>query len=266
MTSPKRRTREETRQMVVEAALDLIRLEGLGAEPTTISYQRVFDHLEATTGARVTRASVHERIWDSQEDFQHEVLLRASEGTSGAPQTQEIATAVFQATEGLLPRARMTEMTRLAAPANLRVAESDDLFYSWIGMTMSLARDPQLDLGRRDDLANAASSIYSDFKTETIGLLRGLGDTLGLRPRDDLFPDGTDGFELIVDLGIALSEGVSVRTRLDRSELADVQLKTGPNGEEQSWTAFAAAYWALLSTYLEVDPAAHPDLVDDESA
>lgn len=206
---------------------------------------------------------MHERIWASQEDFQHEVLLRASESASGVPQTAQIAAEVLRATAGLTPRQRMTEMTRRAAPANLGVAQSDDLFYSWIGMTMSLAKDPNIRGTRREDLADAASTVYREFKAKTLGLLNELGKALGLRPRSDLFPAGVDGYELIVDIGIAVSEGMSVRTRLDESELAEIQLKTGPDGEEQTWTAFAAAYWALLSTYLEVDPEAHPGLADD---
>lgn len=264
MSQPKRRSREELRELVLEAALDLIRLEGLGAEPTTISYQRVFEHLEATTGVRVTRASVHERIWDSQDHFQHEVLLRASQSRSGIPQTADIALSVLEGTDGLPPEERVAEMTRQAAPANLAVAQSDSLFYSWVGMTMSMAKDPHLSGTTREELAETAASLYDGFKKQTVELLRSIGAEIGMRPRRDLFPDQTDGFELIAQLGIAISEGVSVRTRFDESELPEVALKTGPDGEEQTWTAFAAGYWALLNTFLEVDPDVHPSGSEDD--
>ena len=206
----KRRSREELRDLVLGAALDLIRAEGLGVEPTTVTYQRVFDHLEEREGVRVTRASVHERIWDSQEHFQHDVLLRASLSESGIPATTDVAIETYERTVGLDSVARMMEMTRSAAPANL-------------------------------------------------ALLRSIGSAIGMRPRRDLFPAGVDGFEVIAQLGIALSEGISVRTRFDKGELPDVELRTGPDGELQSWTAFAAGYWALLNTFLEVDPDAHRD-------
>jgi hypothetical protein len=259
MSQPNRRSREQLRELVLSAALDLIRSDGLGAEPTTVSYQRVFDHLEKVHGVRVTRASVHERIWDSQEHFQHDVLLRASQSESGIPQTTDIAIETFERTRGLPPAERMAEMTRSAAPANLAVSESDDLFYSWVGMTMSMAKDPRLQDSSRQELSDATSTLYAGFKAQTAALLRSVGDAIGMRPRQDLFPAEMDGFEFIAQLGIALSEGVSVRTRFDKGELPDVELKTGPDGEEQTWTAFAAGYWALLNTFLEVDPDVHPE-------
>lgn len=151
-------------------------------------------------------------------------------------------------------------MTRRAAPTNLAVSEADELFYSWVGMTMSMAKDPRISPTQRHELADTASSLYAGFKQETVSLLKSVGREIGMRPRRDLFPEGVDGFELVAQLGIALSEGISVRTRFDESELPDVVLNTGPDGEEQTWTAFAAGYWALLNTFLEVDPDAHPDV------
>jgi hypothetical protein len=259
MSQSKRRSREDLRELVLGAALDLIRNEGLGAEPTTVSYQRVFDHLEKTNGVRVTRASVHERIWESQDHFQHDVLLRASQSESGIPQTTDIAADTFERTQGLPPLARMTEMTRVAAPANLAVSEADDLFYSWVGMTMSMAKDPRLQDSVRAELADATSSLYAGFKKQTVALLKSVAASIGMRPRRDLFPPGADCYETIAQLGIALSEGVSVCTRFDKAELPDVELNTGADGEAQSWTAFAAGYWALLNTFLEVDPDVHPE-------
>ena len=47
----RRRSRAELRELVMTAALDLLRTEGLGAVPMTLTYQRVFDHLEATMTA-----------------------------------------------------------------------------------------------------------------------------------------------------------------------------------------------------------------------
>jgi hypothetical protein len=80
----RRRSRAELRELVMTAALDLLRTEGLGAVPMTLTYQRVFDHLEATTGVRVTRASVHERIWESQEAFRAEVLATGQVAASAS--------------------------------------------------------------------------------------------------------------------------------------------------------------------------------------
>lgn len=158
----------------------------------------------------------------------------------------------------------MAEITRRAAPANLAVSEADELFYSWVGMTMTMAKDPRLEAAKRLDLANTASTLYMGFRTRTVALIRAIASEIGMRPRANLFPAAADGFELIADLGIALSEGASVRTRFDKEELPDIELLTGPDGESQTWTAFAAGYWALLNTFLEVDPDAEPAVRDDD--
>jgi len=145
-------------------------------------------------------------------------------------------------------------MTRRAAPENLQISEADELFYSWVGMTMSMAKDPHLPPDRREQLSETASTLYSGFQSDSAELLRAIAGMLGVRPRRDLFAEETDGFDFIAQLGIALSEGVSVRTRFDKGELPNVDLKTGIDGELQEWTAFAAGFWALLNTYLEEDP------------
>ena len=98
MTTPARRTRDETRRLVLEAAVDLVRRDGLGAEPTTITYQKVFDHLEETKGVRITRASVHERIWENQREFQFDVILAANDTATGVTEAHEIAPAALAET------------------------------------------------------------------------------------------------------------------------------------------------------------------------
>lgn len=258
---PSRRSRDQTKKLVLDAAVDLVRIEGLGAEPTTVSYQKVFDHLEKTTGVRVTRASVHERIWASQEDFQFEVLLQLSEPDSVMAPTYDAALEIYNRTEGLAPMERARQIARVAASLNLNLAENDSLFYSWIGITMSVAKDRRVSPERTAQLRNAVAATYARFEGSGQDTLRALCGLVGIRPRLDLFADPEDGFLMVARLGNALSEGSSVRTRFDASQLPDVELRTGPRGEFQTWSTFAAGYWALIESLFEIDPAAHPNLV-----
>ena len=71
------RTRAELRTLLLDAGADLIDRDGIGLELAEITYASVFDYLEQTDGLRVTRASVHKRIWPSQRDFQLEVVAEA---------------------------------------------------------------------------------------------------------------------------------------------------------------------------------------------
>jgi hypothetical protein len=256
---PTRRSRDELRELVMSAALELIRSEGLGAVSTTLTYQKVFDHLEKTHGIRVTRASVHERIWSSQDDFRLDALIEARPWTTTAEITVEPALEVFVQTEGMAALDRMKEMTRVAAELTQLAADQDPLYYSWVGMTMTMAKDPSIRPDHREVLEAAVSDAYAQITSSVMSVLRVLGEALGLRPRLDLFDSADDGWTVIVKLGTALSEGVTVRTRLSETELPPLMLATGPNGEFQKWSAFAAGYWALLQTFLEIDPEAHPD-------
>jgi hypothetical protein len=258
-----RRTRGELRELVMNAATDLIRREGLGAVSTTLTYQRVFDHLEETQGIRVTRASVHERIWNSQEEFRTAVLIEARPWATTAEVTVEPALEVFAETEGMDPLDRMREMTRVAASVSQLSADEDPLYYSWVGMTMTMAKDPAADPKERATLERAVADAYAEINASVMEVLRVLSVAVGVRPRTDLFPSAEHGWRLLVKLGTALSEGSTVRTRFDPGEMPDEYMKTGPNGELQKWSAFAAGYWALLQTFLEVDPEVHPDLTDE---
>ena len=65
-----RRSRKELRRLLVEAGTELLLEEGLGTGAEHLTFKRVFERLESTTGVRVTNASVIGRIWDSQDDFQ----------------------------------------------------------------------------------------------------------------------------------------------------------------------------------------------------
>ena len=264
MSTPRRRrTREETRELVIGAALELVREHGLGVEPTTITYQRVFDHLEATSGIRVTRASVHERLWASQEEFQVDVLLRVSRMETGLDAAADVAAESIAASTASHPLRRMQELARVAPNAVLEIAAADPLFYSWVGFTLSLAKDSATHLRTRDPLADRTADEYVETEVRGAELVRGLADAIGVRPRSDLFDSPREGYLLIARLGLTLAEGATVRMRFDKTELPDVELNTGTDGEAQTWTAFAAGYWALLNTFLEVDPDVHPELGTD---
>ena len=202
MTKPIRRTREQTRELVVEAALDLVRAHGLGVEPTTISYQRVFDHLEKTTGIRVTRASVHERLWASQEEFQVEVLLRVSRMETGLGAAAETAAAVLESSGSRDPLTRLRELARSAPNAVLEVAADDPLFYSWVGFTLSLAKDSATRPQTRADLAARTKSEYVEAEVRGAELIKSLAESIQVRPRTDLFAEPYAGYLLISRLGL----------------------------------------------------------------
>lgn len=262
MSRSPRRSREETRELVLGAALELVRSRGLGVEPMTLTYQQVFDHLEATRGVRVTRASVHERLWASQEEFQLDVILRVSSMDTGLDAAVEVAAESIARTANAHPLDRLRDLGRTAPNAVLRIASQDPLFYSWVGYTLSIAKDASTPATKRARLAEQASREYADAEKRGADLVRLLSGAIGVRPIRSLFNSDDEGFQTIARLGLTLAEGAIVRMRFEEDELPNIVLKTGPDGEEQTWTAFAAGYWALLNTFLEVDPDADTTTTD----
>jgi|GEM_PF-4285422 len=69
-----RRSREELRELILDAGRDVLRSEGLGSGAEHLTFKRVLAHVEATQGIRITNASVIRRIWDNQNEFQLEVI------------------------------------------------------------------------------------------------------------------------------------------------------------------------------------------------
>lgn len=62
---------------MLEGGVEVLAHTGIEAQISSVTYVRVFEHIERTTGIKVTYGSVHERIWDSVAHFQLAVIERA---------------------------------------------------------------------------------------------------------------------------------------------------------------------------------------------
>ena len=72
-----RRARDDLRETMVQAGMELLNEHGLTLTYESISYKKVFAYLEREYSIRVTRGSVHERIWADQDEFRTAVLTEA---------------------------------------------------------------------------------------------------------------------------------------------------------------------------------------------
>lgn len=73
----KRRSRAELEELMIEGGAEVLRELGVETQLSSVSYAKVFEHLERTRGVRVTYGSVHERIWNSLQEYQLSVIERA---------------------------------------------------------------------------------------------------------------------------------------------------------------------------------------------
>ena len=77
-----RLARAELRSMLLEAALEILREEGLHTGSVNITFKRVCDRVQVRTGIQVTNGSVIKRIWENQAEFQADVLVAVANDLS----------------------------------------------------------------------------------------------------------------------------------------------------------------------------------------
>ena len=63
---------------LIAAVRAILDEDGLGIGAGDLTFKRVFDHVEATTGVRLTNASVIRRVCENQEEFQADVLAASA--------------------------------------------------------------------------------------------------------------------------------------------------------------------------------------------
>lgn len=76
-TKKKRRPRAELKEIMIQGGVEVLQELGVETQLSSVSYAKVFEHVERTQGVRITYGSVHERIWNSLQEYQLSVIERA---------------------------------------------------------------------------------------------------------------------------------------------------------------------------------------------
>ena len=80
MAKSSRHSRDELRELILATGQTMLEEEGLSSGAAALTFKRVFARVEEDTGIRLTNASVIRRVWDSQSDFQTDVLAKIARG------------------------------------------------------------------------------------------------------------------------------------------------------------------------------------------
>ena len=72
-----RRSRDETRTLMLDAGVEVLLRDGISLGASTVRYADAFKLLQEEHGIKVTRGSVHQRIWASQEAWQFDVIAES---------------------------------------------------------------------------------------------------------------------------------------------------------------------------------------------
>jgi hypothetical protein len=224
---------------------------GLGAGAGELTFKRVFDRIESSSGVRLTNASVIRRVWENQAEYQDDVLLAvALAGDTGGDMgdTALALVPVFAELDLSAPDGRrrgLSEVARVAGAAGLLSLVGSRSWSVWVGVWVLGVTSPPSERGRR--IRRALLDGYETTTDVWVELHGAVADHLGFRVRSPLTLR-----QFTVSVG-ALVEGCALRAGAEQDGSV-LERPTGPGGRPQEWTLFAVGLEALAAQYFELDP------------
>lgn len=245
-----RQSRGDLRELLLTTAREILEEEGIQTASSNLTFKRVFDRVERSTGRSVTNASVIRRVWNNMAEFQADVLVNIAqdERRTEVDQTREAVSLVLAGGDLSTEASRqqvLRELCRVGGEASTGAATDSTFWSVWINVLAVATTAPDLDQRERmiDGLLNGYDSLAGFWE----GTFQGLFGFLGFRVREPRT------MRQLTDAILAWSEGHSIRQRVS-GEIARLSLPTGPEGEIQEWTLFGVGLEALVLQFLEPDP------------
>jgi hypothetical protein len=256
-----RMKRDELRDLLLTEGVALLLDEGMELGLGHVTFPRVFERVEAATGRRITGASVYERLWSSQVEFQWETLAVLIE------QARTIDDRTWRRVRRILSRAdRSTPESRLAclhelcrAVVERHVIESTSrahyrIVLAAVGAVSSAAASAAAaaDDDEPEGVQHVRRALAGYLEREAqlfLDLYNTIGASLGLRTRAPL---ELRQFALAVG---ALGEGVALRLNYF-PEYAQPILAPGrgAHAAPEAWSLAGFGVEALVDAMIEIDP------------
>ena len=155
-----RRTRSETADLVREAAVRLLKRDGLRGFSNSVRLDDALALLLDENGVRLTHGSVYGRIWDDQRDFQLDVVATTVARYDGAD-VAEAMTRAAEATTGTAAEKRLAA----AFSAAVEAARLSRMWNLWLGAHAAVVSTP----GTDDDERLAAA--LASARTQVAGAI-----------------------------------------------------------------------------------------------
>lgn len=246
-----RRSREELRELVVAAGVQVLLRDGLGLKAESLGYAAVFEHIKRTRGINIHRATVHPDIWSSQDDFRADVLAEAARfGTGESLDTMDQAMAaqsVSRNRDGSVNvRQLILDNSRATVEAQMRMTADSPSFRRWQLIKASmLSRSAQ---ENADGLREAVNARYEEMLGTLEKTYRSVLPLVGLVVNPELEMSEDQAYHLFAVLVAALSTG-SDFNRAAGSELAGRTVafpRADAPDRTDDWTITALASLAVL--------------------
>jgi hypothetical protein len=237
--------------MFIEAGRSILREEGLAAGGEALTLKRVCERVEADFGIRYTNASIIGRIWDSQSDYQTDVLamIAADDSNSEVEESLDRMASFMANMDTSSDEARrwsIRELCRRVSAVHLDTLRNSTNWSLWIGIwaITAVGSAPE----RRQRIDEALRQSYLDVTDQMEAIYSSLLDLLGYRPRFGLT------VRQFAIASAALTEGCVLRDRVDSEQMNGIVRPTGRDGGDQEWTLFGLALYALTEQFFELDP------------
>lgn len=245
-----RRSRRELRELLLSTARDILREEGLQTASTNLTFKRVFERVERTTGRTVTNASVIRRVWDNMSDFQADVLVSIAQDEQRpelGPTLDVVARTLQECdlTSVTSRQAVLRELCRVGGETTTGAVSDSTLWSAWIGVLAVATTAP--DAEQRERMVGALNSGFDAMASYWEGTFTGLTGYLGFRLRAPMT------MRQFADAALAWAEGQTIRQRIS-GVAPRMSLPTGPDGGMQEWTLFGVGLEGLMLQFFEPDP------------
>lgn len=238
---------------MLQGGVEVLAEHGIEMQISSVSYARVFEHLERTKGVRITYGSVHERIWDSLQEYQLAVIERAglwdSSTTGRLPSgwVREAMDAAEAAAPADRPRA-VQEVWRRISTDHIEWTEQNDDWSRYLKTVVTMSTQPR-DTVVRDAAVEGAKTSYAHRERlvgENMTAHLALGYQAGAA-----FPTDAEVPAILARVSIALAEGLDLRKALTEEDEPRLHLHTGPDGELEEWNFYGFAMWAIVKAYFD---------------
>ena len=251
-----RRSREEIRALLIDAAVELVLRDGsilMGGLPTL---KQVFDHLHSTRGITITYASVLGRVWVSQDEFQTEVVatLAHDDSSNEAAGTVLKMIAVAEAADRSTQEGRfkaIRDLSRVVGENSLDDLVNSATWPTWIGIwaTCSPARGRKI---RDERVIEALGASYEGLAENYTLVFDDIMDFLGFRMKT---PYVTRHLAVAVT---SLAEGCALRDGFDPKTMRGIARPSGANEGMEYWTLFGIGIESLCRHMMEPIPRWRP--------
>jgi hypothetical protein len=245
-----RRSREELREIVLEAGREVLLTEGLGTGAEHLSFKRVLSHVAATRGIRITNASVIGRIWENQEQFQLDVVntianIQGDEEASLTTEALEAALARLDVSTPARRRASLAELIRVSCAEYMTAASTSAAtiqmaLVSYVAASQTATSDNRM----IDSYRSTNRRLTARYEELYSHGLQACG--WRIRPQYSMHE--------VASLLSAVAEGILLHQLIDPRAFQPIVLASGLDGSDVEWTQHGITMNMLVDFFAEPDP------------